>query len=313
MTPPGQRAEADERARAAEDGLAGTHRCPTVAADAARAGGRPAVIPADVDDFDLRDFIHHPREVRAEHLDLTALTGLRQEVVDALAHALAVEESTLDLMRDLLVTPTHADAVVTAFLTTWAYEKYWLADALRAVLAGSELTPAPPPAPGVLTRLRAGGAERVRPTVDAIRTNLLGQDVVAAHMVTGLADTLATRLTFTRLAALEPALVPLARAAGHTTQRHVGFYTTQARERLASGAGARRQASRALRRWRWPGTAFTDRDQTARVLRFLLGGPTARVQVGQVDDYLGALPGVSAGAVLRTEFGRFVVRGTTAG
>lgn len=273
-------------------------------------GLAPAVVPEEIDDFDLREFIHHPREIRAGDLDLTDLRGLDKPVADALSHALAVEESTLTLMRDLLVTPTHADAVITAFLTTWAYEKYWLADALRATLSGND--PAPAPTPGPLTRLRAGGAERLRPTVDAIRTNLLGQDVVAAHMVTGLADTLATRLTFARLAALEPALVPLAGAVAHTTERHVAFYTAQAEQRLGSSSGARRQAARALRRWRWPGTVYSDAGHTARVLRFLLAGNTAREQVAQADDFLLGLSGVGVAGVLRTEFGRFVVRGTTA-
>ena len=37
-------------------------------------------------------------------------------------------------LRNVLVTPTHKDARVTAFLVTWAYEKFWIADALPAIV-----------------------------------------------------------------------------------------------------------------------------------------------------------------------------------
>ena len=41
-------------------------------------------------------------------------------------------------LRTVLVTPTHKDARITAFLTTWAFEKYWIADALSAILSAHE-------------------------------------------------------------------------------------------------------------------------------------------------------------------------------
>lgn len=223
-----------------------------------------------------------------------------------------MEDATLTVMRDLLLTPTHAEATVTAFLSTWAYEKYWVGRALRQVLADQSV-PAPR-APGLGLRLRGAVDERLRPIVDAIVTNLQGERVVAGHMVTGLVDTLVTRLTFIRLAELAPPLTLLSNAVLAVTDRHVAFYTEQARERLRADAGARRSAHHALRRWRWPGTALADPDRIAAVLRYLLRGPRARGQVLAVDDHLATLgrwPRGYTPSPVRTEFGRFVVRGTT--
>ncbi len=36
-----------------------------------------------------------------------------------------VESHTVCYLRDLLVTPSHADPEVTTFLTMWNYEEYW--------------------------------------------------------------------------------------------------------------------------------------------------------------------------------------------
>ena len=48
----------------------------------------------------------------------------------------------MEHLRNLLVTATHKDARVTAFLVTWAFEKFWMADAIDAVLVahGSDRT-----------------------------------------------------------------------------------------------------------------------------------------------------------------------------
>lgn len=54
-------------------------------------------------------------------------------------------------LRNVLVTPLPKDARVTAFLVTWAFEKFWIADALQLVLTandhavpgGRDATPSP--------------------------------------------------------------------------------------------------------------------------------------------------------------------------
>ncbi len=45
-----------------------------------------------------------------------------------------VEYHTVCYLRDLLVTPAHADPEITAFLTFWNHEELWHGEALAAVL-----------------------------------------------------------------------------------------------------------------------------------------------------------------------------------
>lgn len=254
--------------------------------------------------FDLKAFTRAPRDLRGEGLGIDAAVNLPAEALHTIAYLADVERDSIALLRNVLVTPTHAEAEVTAFLTTWAYEQYWLAAALDAVLAanGHEHVAL---RPGLGARLRRLFDDRLRPTVDAIRTNLLGEDIVAGHMVTGLLDVEISRLAYARLAALEPACAPLAAAIERTKERHAHFYAEQARARLAGSPGARALARSALRAWMWPGARYGQHASAARTLRYLLADPAARAGVAAIEAGLARLPGLANTGVLRAELGRF--------
>src|SRR5262245_20303335 len=72
------------------------------------------------DDIDLRTF-----EVRP----------LSSATLRVLRYMCDVESHTVCYLRDLLVTPSHADPEVTTFLTMWNYEEYWHGEVLADVLA----------------------------------------------------------------------------------------------------------------------------------------------------------------------------------
>lgn len=95
--------------------------------------------PPETAGFDVREFA---RTAHGSHRGTLDLGALAKEPLDAesvrLARALRdMERATLHRVRDLLVTATHKDARVTAFLTTWMFERFWIADALDAVLDAS--------------------------------------------------------------------------------------------------------------------------------------------------------------------------------
>lgn len=175
-------------------------------------GSRPFVVVGPARGFDMADFINDPRPITLDGEGRAALAqaDLPTGVLRALELIRDVEQAALDWLRDLLITPTHADAEVTAFLTTWAYEKYWLADLLGQVLPRPET-----PGPGLRARLAEQAHERLFPTLAAIGTNLLGPRVIAGHLATGLADTFALRVMMIRLAELAPALDDLTREVLH--------------------------------------------------------------------------------------------------
>src|SRR5688572_27169973 len=144
-------------------------------------------VPKDPDmTFDIREFARTARGSHRGELDLDALTAVD---VDADAARLIrtmrdLERHTMERMRNVLVTATHKDARVTAFLTTWAFEKFWIADALDAVLeaTGHDLTS---PA-GARRRSLAERVERRGPIARAVFGNIAGPELVAAHVTTGL-------------------------------------------------------------------------------------------------------------------------------
>ena len=117
----------------------------------------------------------YARSARGSHRAGLNLAGygsapLPVSVLDQVDTLAGLERSALGYLRSVLVTPTHADAEVTAFLVTWAYEKYWLADALEAIVAAHPGYPSRAAADGLAERVRRGVhdlGERLEPIADA--------------------------------------------------------------------------------------------------------------------------------------------------
>ena len=76
--------------------------------------------PIEFDDLDFRHFEEHP---------------LPEPVLRCIGAMHDVEFHTVCYLRDLLVTPAHADPEITAFLCFWNHEEFWHGEALAAVLA----------------------------------------------------------------------------------------------------------------------------------------------------------------------------------
>ena len=114
-----------------------------------------------------------------------------------------LERSTMQRMRNLLVTATHKDARVTAFLTTWAFEKFWIADALDAVLeaTGDDLHSSAPAGGAAHRRARARASAAARSRAPS-QGNIDGPQIVAAHVTTGLVDEWITQAAYRRLGEL---------------------------------------------------------------------------------------------------------------
>ena len=134
----------------------------------------------------------------------------------------------------------------------------------------------------------------------AVRTNLLGEDFVALHMVRGLLDSLALRAVYLRLAAIEarPALTAFATRVAAMKAQHADFYLAQLRARLDRSAGARALVSAwlAAGRWEWPGTRYDDPRRVATALRHVLRGEAGRRAVAEVDRVVASLGLPSGGS-----------------
>ncbi len=89
--------------------------------------------------FDVREYARTARGNHREQLDLETYAEhpLSADILHLLRYLRELEAGTMDHLRNVLVTATHKDARVTAFLVTWAFEKFWIAEALGAVLTAN--------------------------------------------------------------------------------------------------------------------------------------------------------------------------------
>lgn len=252
--------------------------------------------------FDVRAYMRDPYVLRPTDVDLVSTGSLSAQALEALIYLWQVERTALGRMRDVLITPTHAESRITAFLSTWSYEQYWLAETLHTVLAANDRLPQTP-VDTALGRLRRAWDDRARPTVDAINTNILGTDVVGAHMVTGWLDTAVLTLAYRRLGAADPALGELVGAVVDLKARHRAFYAEEATDRLARSATARRITQTAVTLWRFPGTRYAGPGPARAAVLPLLTDPASHPAVDEIDDAVAAFPGLTGAHPLRTALG----------
>jgi hypothetical protein len=250
--------------------------------------------------FDVRAYARAPLALRPADLDLLALGDLDPATLEVLTHLEAAERALLHRLRDFLVTPTHAEARVTAFLTAWAYEQHWLVQTLGAVLATNGRT-AGKEQVTALGRARRVWDERLGPLVGAVSSNLLGAETTAAQMLTSRLDTAVLTTAYRRLGVIEPRLAATTADIVRLKERHLGFFTTESQTRLTGSSGARRLARIAVSRWRWPGTRYTGPGPG---VHRLTADPAARADLLMIDEALAALPGLTGAHPVATALGR---------
>jgi hypothetical protein len=199
------------------------------------------------DRFDVRAFA---RTANGSHRAELELEGYRSAPLDAetirmlgILHDL--EAATMGQLRNVLVTATHKDARVTAFLVTWAYEKFWIADALAAVIDAN------PSSARITTAVRDGRRGPVRRALAGFHE---GTAVIAVHMTAGLTDDLVLTDAYHRVrdTARSAALSATIDSLAAVKARHTAFFRQEAEWRLAESIAARRLARREFRRTDWP-------------------------------------------------------------
>lgn len=259
------------------------------------ASAGPAPEPDDATPhFDVREFA---RTARGNHRSEMDLSQLGPQDVDADAARLIrslrdLESSTMHRMRNLLVTATHKDARVTAFLTTWAFEKFWIADALDAVL---EATGHPTDSPdGTLRKTRVERADRRGPILRAIAGNIAGAKLVAAHTTMGLIDEWVTSAAYRRLGELAEKLHAVVGMVLEIKERHIEFLAEESERRLAESAAARRVAAKTVRQTAWP-VGATERPAEERSFfeTVVFGGAEGARRAQQIAAQIAALPGLA--------------------
>ncbi|KQX06682.1 MULTISPECIES: ferritin-like domain-containing protein [unclassified Leifsonia] len=231
------------------------------------------------DDLDLEVFREHP---------------LPEESLRTLRYMADVEYHTVCYTRDLLTTPSHREADVSSFMTMWNREEFWHGEALAAVLAMHDITIDFDQLKA--NRLKLGWKDRLDPIKQSVLGSLVGEDFVAVHMSWGAANEWSAITAYNRMAELErnPVLAELLRRIAKQEARHVAFYTSQARERLARSTKAQKITRFALSRfWAPVGSSIMERSDVQHVMNHLMSGPDGRKAARKVDDSISGMPGLA--------------------
>ncbi|MGI8493078.1 MAG: ferritin-like domain-containing protein [Acidimicrobiales bacterium] len=204
-----------------------------------------------------------------------------------------IEHHTSCYLRDILVTKAHQDPVMTTFLTVWSYEEHWHGEAIGRVLA----THGRPAGSGRVASVRAAlpRTERWRPLSFLIGSTLF-PDMVTVQLVWGAVNEWTTQAGYNLLARRSghPVLGDLLRRIMRQEGKHIDFYMTEARRRLATSRRAQRLARFALRRyWHPVGYGVRPEEETAFLVKHLFAGEEGRRSAQRIDRQVDRLPGVS--------------------
>ncbi len=129
------------------------------------------------------DVAAYTRQARGRiRIDPAALEPLDERLRADLSFLWRLDSAGLSEMRAVLSSWTANEARVTAFLATWAYERYWFARAVRDVLvADGDPLPEPTRRP-LSSRLKGMYVSRLLPIVAPVWTSAVGETATAGHM-----------------------------------------------------------------------------------------------------------------------------------
>ncbi|BDZ65331.1 hypothetical protein [Agromyces mangrovi Wang et al. 2018] len=280
--------------------------------------------------FDVREFARSAQGSLRGELDLEAFAAhpLPPAVSDGVGVLGRLEGATMDVLRNVLVTATHKDARVTAFLVTWAYERFWVADAYAAIAAACGRSAGDGAAasrgPGPVRRAFAGFVQG-RAIVGAHLAALLVDDVVLGAIAARLVEAARAGQDAVGRAngdggaggadAATEAFATAVERVGRITARHDAFLREEVAARLRDDRRARRLAARELRRWPLPlgSGAVTARERDA-LLALAFGGDGGREAAAAVVAEVGTVPGLDATArVVATRLGATWLGAATTG
>ncbi|MBH0129262.1 hypothetical protein [Salinibacterium sp. NK8237] len=202
-------------------------------------------IPAP--DFNVRKYADEAEASYRDVLELNAYDDqkLNPETLRALRYLHVVERGTMTHLRSVLVTATHKDSRVTAFLITWAFEKYWIADALDQIIRAHDGADAD----------RAPFKTPVERTIrESIVANIVGLPMIAVHTSLGTVDEWLMQAAYRRVVELDPhpQLADTVARIVATKERQLTFFEAQARHRLAESKRAQKVTRKRLAKTPWP-------------------------------------------------------------
>ena len=222
-------------------------------------------------------------------VDKDAVGPIKGEVRDDLAFLWRLDSAHLSETRALLATWTGNEGRITAFVATWAYERLWLAHAVRDLLiAAAEGLPEPLGRHTLTARIRALYVERGLPIVAPVWTSIAGESVTAGHMARLAIQEGALRAAYLALA---PRLDGEARRVVEEVARRrnemIRFFTLEAKARISRSPQEARMAKLHLHQgWRPLRVVGTADPDEPRAMRSIFRTDEDRARLAAADAEL---------------------------
>lgn len=245
--------------------------------------------------FDIKRYTRTSASVQWQDLDFDDFIDnpLPERTLRSLAYMCDVEYHTVCYLRDMLVTPSHKDDDVGAFMTMWNREEFWHGEALAAVLERHGISVDFDVVKA--KRIKLGLKDRLDPVKQSLLGNIVGKDFITVHMAWGAVNEWSAIAAYNRLAALEnhPGLAELLSRIARQEAKHVAFYATQARNRLQDNPKAQKLTRFALRKFWGPvGSGVLPEEEVRHVMDHLFSGPDGLEEVRKIDGHIARLPGL---------------------
>jgi hypothetical protein len=257
--------------------------------------------------FDIKKYTENSVPVEWGDLDFSVFKTepLDADTLRVLHYMCEVEYHTVCYMRDLLMTPSHEDTEVGAFMTTWNREEYWHGAALADLLKIHGITVEYDQLKA--KRVKLGWRDRLDPIKQGIMGNLIGRDFVATHMTWGMVNERSAAAGYRRMAQLNPhpALAPLLKRLAAQETKHIAFYTTQAQARLEKSPKARKFTRFALQQtWGPVGSTIMPEADVKHMMTYLFGGEAGLKEVRKIDAQIAEMPGLEGLTLMETAFAK---------
>jgi hypothetical protein len=244
--------------------------------------------------FDIATYRAHSEKLDLEDIDFDSFRDqpLSPEALRCLRYMHDVENHTVCYLRDVLVTRAHRDPEVTTFLTLWNYEEFWHGEAIARILAAHDELAGTGRIAALRNRLPK--SDKWKPLSFQL-ASAITPHLTAVHMTWGAVNEWTTQAAYARLAKLadHPMLSELLRRIMKQEGRHIDFYASQAKSRLADSRAAQKVTRWALRRfWAPVGTGVVP-DQEVDFLRsYLFGDQDGQAMAHRIDRRVDRLPGL---------------------
>ena len=199
-------------------------------------------------DFDVDAYVHGARGRIV--VDAAAVGPLDDITAADLAFLWRLDSAGLSETRSMLSCWTGNEARVTAFIATWAYERMWLAWALKDVLDALGVRPEPRHRGRLAARLREAWVDRLMPLTVPPIAAAVGEPFTAGHMIRMALQEASLRAAYVEvLPRLDGEAHRVALEIVSRRDAFVDFYHREASARIARSRRERISARLALIGW----------------------------------------------------------------